>query len=107
MADETDLQYDIVEYLVAQNFVVIRINGGRRGKVPFYYWTAKEHDIKLTAGVSDLIAFSPNGKPYLIECKSKSGKTSKSQRTFIDAAFKRNITVIVPSKLEDVMEAIG
>lgn len=112
---EGKVQKAIFQYLVSQNFLVIRVNSGGvtqeyKGEeryVSFVRWQERGSSIS-SRGLADLIALSPWGQLFAIECKAR-GKlvqTSESQMAFLEAAERRGAIAMIADNLEDVIAAV-
>jgi len=102
---EADLQAEIIEYLKIMDFLTLRVNSGKRGGVLFCRWVTKEHGTK-TRGASDLLAFSPWDKVFVIENKGQKTRVSADQKLFRDAMRKRGYVSFMPRSLEEVQAVI-
>jgi hypothetical protein len=112
---EADIQKAIFRYLVGENFLVIRINSGavtqeykgRERHFSFVRWQERGRR-QTSRGLSDILALSPWGQLFAIECKSagKIGQASDGQAEFLEAAERRGAVGIIADSLEDVMAAI-
>ena len=61
----------------------------------------------ITAGVSDIIAIvPPTGKMLAIECKTKTGKVSQSQRLFLEDVLRAGGEAIVARCVDDLTRAL-
>lgn len=105
MAAEADLQKQIIKYLRRRDCLILRINGGRRGRVSFFHWWDGESK-SSTSGAPDVWALTPWGKLLMIECKAPDGKERDEQVRFRVAAGRRNALVITAYTLEDVTQVV-
>jgi hypothetical protein len=116
-ASEGQVQRAVIDYLVAQGFLVIRVNQGAMsvkdnpGKKPRFvrmaYWLAQGQDEKMS-GVSDILAQDPwVGLLWGIECKSpkRKGKTTQGQSVFLREIVDRGGVGFTAHSV-DVVEAI-
>lgn len=117
---EHDIQSQIIDYLRAEGFLVIRINSGRKANIPFCYWYEPEAALpeagtavsvnayrqftdsqnRNTRGVSDLLAFKP-GMVLAPEIKRPGGKLRDDQKRFLQAARQAGVTTIIADSLDD------
>jgi hypothetical protein len=102
---EAEIQKAIFDALVALGFLVLRINSGRKGQVAFVRWQACGLETQTT-GVSDLLALSPTGRFYAIECKAPGEQAKTHQSTFLDEAEKRGAVPIVADDLEALLKQL-
>jgi len=102
---EADIQKQIFDYLVCSDFLVLRINSGRKGYIRFVFWQALGLDT-LSEGVSDLLALSPQGRLYAIELKKPGGKATKDQSIFLLEAGRRGAIPVVATCLEDIQRLL-
>lgn len=117
---ESQIQSEIIDFLRNDINValVVRINSGMRGTVPFNYWfpvfweteellTAEEYEHRLkwekrqTSGVSDLMVFRRDGKPVVIETKADKGKLRDAQAVFLERAAQAGVSVMTPNSYDD------
>ncbi len=114
-APEALVQKSIFKYLVSQDFLVIRVNSGAitqeyKGRdrfITFVRWQALGRR-QTARGIADIIALSPWGQLFAIECKAsgKIGATSAAQAAFLDAAEDRGAVAIIADSLSDVVQAV-
>lgn len=100
---EAAVQAAIVDYLVSEGYLVIRVNSGQTGHVSFVRWQVLGLSWQ-DRGVSDLLALSPDGKLFAIECKSPGGALRPEQRRFLDEASRRGAITIIATSLRDVQK---
>lgn len=98
---ESQIQAEIVNYMIDKNFLTIRINSlctriNNRFLRSYYI----QNNGKST-DLPDLLCLK-NSKGYLIECKSAKGKLSDGQKQFIELAAKHGIEVITARSVSDV-----
>ena len=77
--DESKIQSEIVQYLQARGLYFFSVPNERKATVA---QMGRLIAMGLRPGVSDLIAFLPNGKPLFIEVKDSKGKQSDKQKRF-------------------------
>lgn len=94
MSEKSDIQDPVRDILIWHNFLVIRVNSGRRGGVWFCIWYAIGLAAQM-AGVSDLIGIAPNGKFFAVEVKLPGKKRSLAQIGFQNEIEKRGGLVAV------------
>lgn len=102
---EADIQKAIFETLIRLRFLVIRVNSGRKGVVSFVRWQVFGCEAQTT-GISDILALSPNGRLYAIECKAPGEKAKSHQSTFLLEAEKRGAKAIVADSLESLINQL-
>jgi len=112
---EGKVQKAIFGYLVSQNFLVIRVNSGGvtqeyKGEeryVSFVRWQERGSPLS-SRGLADVLALSPWGQLFVIECKArgKLAQTSDNQMEFLEAAERRGAIAIIADNLEDVIAAV-
>jgi hypothetical protein len=73
---------------------------GRKGKIAFTRWYA-EHK-SSTSGVSDILAISPKGELWAIECKDAGGVATEEQKEFLGEVSDRGGIAIVADDVETV-----
>ena len=102
---EAIIQRQIVDYLRAQNYLVIRLNslctriGGRYVRA---YWVfGLTHPSK---GAPDLICFRNDEAPLLIEVKKATGTRSDVQVAFADYALTKGVSVLCVRSVNEVIE---
>ena len=81
ITSEKEEQAALIELLILNHALVIRVNSGRRGKIAMNRWMSSDAG-SHTAGVSDLIAILPDGEVWFIECKRARGRVSEEQEIF-------------------------
>ncbi len=102
---EHELQQRVIDYLINNNFLVLRINSGRTGKTTFNRWY--DNSLSFTAGISDILAVK-DGKLYCIEIK-RAGKItnlSDEQRLFLVSALAHGAEVMVVDDLVTFTDAL-
>ncbi len=112
---EGEIQKTIFQYLVSQNFLVIRVNSGGMTQeykgderfVAFVRWQVRGKRLS-SRGVADLVALAPWGQFFVIECKAggKIAQTSESQIEFLEAAEIRGAIALIADTLQDVIAAV-
>jgi hypothetical protein len=107
MTNESTVQTQIFDELVKCGWLVIRVNGGRRGRIWFYFWQCIGHILR-SRGVSDLIGCTPDGRFFAIECKApgKADDTSQAQEDFLQAVRERGGLALVADDVGIVAEII-
>ena len=97
MSERTEIQQPIIRRLVERGYLVLRVNGGRRGNVSFYHWWFRWGHSN-TAGVSDILALSPTGKLVTIETKIPGEKRTIEQICFhIEVARRGGLVTVADS----------
>lgn len=99
---EAQIQKQIREYLTRLGMLVIRINLGKRGHIPFAFWQISP-EMTYTSGISDLLAIDIDGHPFAIETKAPGEKPTSAQLQFQNEARKRGITCIVADSLDSLI----
>lgn len=98
--EESNLIKACIQYLELHGFIVIRNNSG----IVFLEHKGKKRAIRMgTAGASDIIACSPDGKFVAIECKSSTGRLTEKQAEFIEKVKKCNGKAIVVRNIDDLI----
>lgn len=100
---EHEIQTAIFNYLVAIGCLVIRVNSGSRGVIRFVYWMMTGCK-KQSAGVSDILGCTPQGRFLAVECKDTGKKPSPEQVAFLDGIRSRGGLAIVAHSVEDVTQ---
>ena len=78
--EEQKLVKACIDYLRYKGFLVLRNNSGRI----FINNNGKIRAVRSgMAGSADIIACSPDGRFFAIECKSKNGRLTESQKEFL------------------------
>jgi len=114
---ENDVSKAIIEYLTMTGWLVLRINSGaikseykgRKRYFNFVRWFASGRPGQQTKGVSDILAFSPDGGRLLaIECKrpGKETNVSDDQRIFLREVNRRQALGIVASDVQQVIDTL-
>ena len=102
---EAIIQKQIVDYLRAQNYLVIRLNSlcTRIGSryVRAYWVFGLTHPSK---GAPDLICFRNDEAPLLIEVKKATGTRSDVQIEFADYALTKGVSVLCVRSVNEVIE---
>lgn len=108
MSEKSEVQDLIFEYLVRRGWLVIRINGGRRGNLPFYFWQCLGTIMRF-AGVSDLIGCTDTGRFFAVECKApgKLANVGEAQSIFLEMVRERGGIAVVADGLEIVLNTEG
>lgn len=105
-ATESDIQKAIVDALVWDGWLIMRLNSGAMQPddgaryVPFVTWAAIGAG-PHTAGAPDLIA-ARDGRVAFIECKTRKGRLRDMQRDFAGACEHVGAEYIVARDLSDV-----
>jgi len=94
MSERTDIQTPIIRRLADAGYLVLRINGGRRGNISFYHWWDQWGQAQCS-GISDIIGLSPNGRMIAIEVKLPGKKRTAEQIRFQDCIARRGGLVAV------------
>lgn len=102
--EESSLLKACMEYLTLKGGQVIRNN---TGLLFIKDASGKSRAIKTgSPGSPDLIAFMPQGRVLCVECKSKKGRLTDSQKGFIEALRKNGHEVVVVRSLDELMEVV-
>ncbi|RLB08819.1 MAG: hypothetical protein DRG39_08330 [Deltaproteobacteria bacterium] len=98
--EEQQIQKQILGYLSLKHIFAWRQNSG----VFIYQDGKKKRLIRCgTPGVSDIIGFYKN-KAFFIEVKTKTGRLTKRQRTFLEAVNKNGQLGVVLRDLKECVE---
>ena len=98
---EAAIQSVILDYLVDEGYLVLRVNSGQKGHISFVRWQVLGLPFQ-DRGVSDILALSPEGRLFAIECKAPGGDLRPEQRKFLEEATQRGAIAIVATSLDDV-----
>jgi hypothetical protein len=102
---ESELQQTIIDTLVFDGWLVLRVNGGGMSLedryVVFSRWTALGYG-EFTKGVADVLAFRPDAKPLAVECKVGKNQPTAEQEYFLQAWEQAGGDSIVARQLEDL-----
>ena len=104
-AAESDIQRAIIDALVLDGWLVVRVNSGGAtfgdGRyVRFVRWVALGFE-ESDAGVADVLAFK-DGKGLLVEVKATGGKVRPSQSRFSSAAEQAGAVYVVAGSIDDL-----
>lgn len=88
---EADVQKQIMEFLMAHDFTVIRLNAGR----------GRYNQRLAGPGTPDLLVIDRYGLISFIEVKGPTGKLRDVQVDWIDRHRKRGVNVVVAHELAD------
>lgn len=115
---EKDVQKAIVDLLVLQSFLVLRVNQGsraiaatkkhKRRFIRFAYWLARGVE-ETHAGIADIIAVGPEGKFWAIEVKApgKRERLTDAQEKFLNAVTEAGGIALVADSPAFVQTAIN
>lgn len=102
---EADLQKTIIDALVYDGWLVLRVNGGGMAiddrYIAFGYWTALGYG-EFTKGVADVMALRPGAAPLAVECKVGDNQPTAEQEYFLEAWEQAGGVSIVARRLEDL-----
>lgn len=108
-ATENEIQTEIIKYLQANGFIVVRINSGGFSVgnrfMKSYTLNAKELRTCTSSGLFDVMAFR-DGLTVCIECKRAKGTISPEQTTIHELFKAHGFNVIVARCLQDVIDGI-
>lgn len=98
--EEATLIRACMEYLTLRGFLVLRNNAG--------LIVLREKDRTRAVrmgmkGASDIIACSPGGRFVAIECKSRKGKLTETQREFLDKVRKTGGIALVVRSVDELI----
>ena len=88
-------------HIVDIGCLVIRVNSGSRGVIRFVYWMMTGCK-KQSAGVSDILGCTPQGRFLAVECKDTGKKPTPEQVQFLDGVRERGGLAIVAHSVEEV-----
>ena len=98
--EEQKLVKACIDYLRYKGFLVLRNNSGRI----FIYDNGKIRAIRAgMAGSSDIIACSPDGRFFAIECKSKNGRLTESQKEFLQKVSELGGVALVVRNIDELI----
>lgn len=96
---EAEIQRDIIDYLKARKYTVVRVNSGKV--------KARNGFVQLAdPGTPDLLAISRRGEHVWVEVKKDTGKLSHDQIEWIAEHRTRGCTVLVARSVEEVAAVI-
>ena len=101
VSEKTDIQDVIFEHLVWRGWLVIRVNSGRKGNIPFNLWQCLGMD-RRPKGAADLMGCTDTGQFFAIECKKPGKKPTPEQEEFLQAVERRGGLAIVADGIEAV-----
>lgn len=110
--DENEIRNSIVEYLVYNHWLVLRINSGaavviehgKRRWINYVKWFVLGENPQ-TAGVSDLICLK-DGAAIAIETKRPGNTPTEAQERFMNEWRRRGGVAIVARSVDDVIKVI-
>ena len=97
---ESDIQKEIIDYLKAKHFIVIRTNSGKIQK-------SNRWIMLSDAGTSDLTCMNTRGHFVAIETKRPGKDLTKDQKRYKEKVITRNGIYIKADCLEDVIKNIN
>lgn len=116
MQSEAEIQKDIVNYLILNDYIVIRINSGFLGGKSYLkayslmnQFVNSPDGAKMlnpkfkSKGFSDLIAMK-DGKIFFIEVKAAKGKQSDAQKEFEEVLKSVDMEYLLADCVKDVMK---
>lgn len=103
---ENEIQREIFDWLVSRGYLVMRINSGRKGAIPFARWQVLGIPVQ-TAGITDLIAWDWSCIPIVIEAKRPGEVPTDDQKLFMLEAARRGAICIIADSLESLIEQLG
>ena len=99
---ESEIQSEIIQFLMDSGFLVVRVNSFARSVGPrfirSYLIQGFEH---LSKGFPDILALR-GSSALIVECKSKSGSLKPEQKDFRDFAAQYKVKVLTARKVDDV-----
>jgi tricorn protease-like protein len=98
--EEQKLVKACMDYLRCKGFLVLRNNSGRI----FINDNGKIRAIRAgMAGSSDIIACSPDGRFFAIECKSKKGRLTENQKEFLRKVSELGGVALVVRNIDELI----
>jgi len=98
--EEQKLVKACIDYLRYKGFLVLRNNSG----MIFINDNGKIRSIRAgMAGSADIIACSPGGRFFAIECKSKTGKLTESQKEFLQKVSELGGVALVVRNIDELI----
>jgi len=98
--EEQKLVKACMDYLRYKGFLVLRNNSGRI----FINDNGKVRAIRAgMAGSSDIIACSPDGRFFAIECKSKKGRLTENQKKFLQKVLELGGVALVVRNIDELI----
>jgi len=112
-ATEASIQDAIYNYLIMRGHLVIRVNAGamhikdegRKARFVRFVYYAALGVIQTTAGISDILGCTTQGRFYAVECKRVGEKPKPAQVSFLRLVSERGGLAIVASSIEDCQVA--
>jgi hypothetical protein len=102
---EAQIQAAIVETLVLDGWLVMRVNGGAMkmdGRyIRFAFWQAQGYP-ETSKGISDLIAWKPGRPTLFVEVKKPGGLISTDQELFLDVMTQAGQDAVIAESVEDL-----
>ncbi len=103
---ESDVLKDVINILLENEYLVIRINSGASKVGNRFIEYYRIMNSNKSSGLPDLLAIK-NNSILLIECKSTKGKLRPSQNEFIELASKFNVNILVISDINQLLEYLN
>ena len=99
---EQDLQNSIRLYLSRHGIVSFRTN-----VIASYTQDGRYVPSSLPKGFSDLFCVLPTGRAMFIEVKTKTGKATPAQISFLERMREQGAIAIIARSVEDVVDALN
>ena len=96
---EQELQKEIIKYLKLKRYVVVKFSS-----VGIFDQKSQTYIPQRQKGISDILALSPDGMFYAIECKLKYNKPTVEQLEFIESVNKNKGIGFIAYDLDAVIE---
>lgn len=101
---ESVAQKQVIELFESLGWIVVRFNGGRKGKISFFWW--KYLGDSSTKGLSDLLLMK-NGRVVFVEMKGEGGKPRPDQLKFFSALDSEGIEHRFSKGIDDLEDLLG
>ncbi len=102
---ENEFQKSVIQYLVDEGHLVIRINQRAKGgrNYPARWWSAYHNGGRQNiSGISDVLSVDMEGRLFCWELKAVLGMAREMQITFQDEARRRGAVVAIVKDFETV-----
>jgi len=98
---ESEVQAQIVQYLMDNDYLTIRVNSFASKVAGRYVRAYYVHGLNTAKGFPDLLAIK-DGRCLLLEIKTSTGKPSSEQLEFSEYAKRRGVVVLTIRSVDDL-----